>query len=381
MTSAPACGARAHPLVLGMAGVLFALAGACRRETVQDRHRAQLRSGDSATAAVHQKLIPLSVMPETYAVCRLDRRDSVPAWATAGTAGVSSVSRTDDELSIIVVDALAPRNIRCNRGWRMLKVRGPIPLNLVGVIAGLYTTLANATVSVFALSTFDTDYVMVEHGSLERAVGALRRAGYQFIDTLPADSVRPLPVKPVDEAAADPEFFLFRARVQIALARRDTAEIMKIVAPGILNSFGGNGGREEFREHWRLENPEKSELWPTLATVLALGGRFMEDTMFYAPYPFGATSGDGFETLVVLGSNVPVRAAADAASRVIDTVSFEEVTKWREKSATRGWEPVRTSRGRTGWMLQRHLRSPIDYRAGFVRRQGRWWLRALVAGD
>jgi hypothetical protein len=223
--------------------------------------------------------------------------------------------------------------------------------------------------------------VLVKQVDLERAERALRRAGYPFVDPAPADSTRHLPVKPVDEGVTDPEFFLFRARVQTVLAAHDTAEIMRIVDRDILNSFGGDGGREEFRERWGLKTPEKSQLWTTLGFVLALGGRFESDSMFYAPYLVSGTSGDGFETLVVLGGNVTVHAGPASSFGVIDTLSFEEVTRWRGKSTTQDWEPIRTRKGRTGWVPQRHLRSPIDYRAGFVRRQGRWWLRALVAGD
>jgi len=149
----------------------------------------------------------------------------------------------------------------------------------------------------------------------------------------------------------------------------------------VLNSFGGDGGLEEFREKWDIANPEKSELWSVLGFVLAMGGRFDGDTSFYAPYTFRSTPIDGFEALIVLGRNVMVRAEPDPRAAAIDTVSFEAITKWREKSSTGGWEPVRTSKQRTGWVLQRYLRSPIDYRAGFIRRQGHWWLRALVAGD
>jgi hypothetical protein len=321
------------------------------------------------------------VLPDHYAVCRLNRDDQVPPWAASSTAGLSSISRTGDELSIIVVDSLAPRNVRCERGWRAFKVRGPLPVHPFVVISGLSGTLANAGVSIFALSTFETDYVMVKQIDLGRAERALRRAGYPFVDPTHVDSARQLPVKPIDEAVTDPEFFLFRARAQTALAAHDTAEIMRIVDLGILNSFGGDGGREEFRQKWGLQTPEKSHLWATLGSVLALGGRFLEDSMFYAPYLISGTSGDGFETLVVLGANVPVHAGPASTFGVIDTLSFEEVTKWREKSTIREWEPIRTSKGRTGWVLQRNLRSPIDYRAGFVRRQGRWWLRTLVAGD
>ncbi len=189
------------------------------------------------------------------------------------------------------------------------------------------------------------------------------------------------PVLPQDEAPRDPEFFVFRARLQRAVAEHDTAEIMRMVSPTILNSFGGDGGRDEFREHWRLATPDQSELWSVLGFVLALGGDFLDDTTFYAPYTFRNTPGDGFETLAVLGKNVLVRAEPAGDAPAIDTISFETVTKWREKSFTADWEPVRTSKSRLGWVAQRYLRSPNDYRAGFVRGQGRWWLRALVAGD
>jgi uncharacterized protein len=368
-------------MVFRIASILVALLLACRQDPGQNQQQSQLSKSDSATAATHRKLIPLTVLPDPHAICRLGRRDPVPAWAAATTAGLSSISRTGDELSVIVVDSLAPRNLRCERDWRAFKVRGPLPFNLIGVISGLSGTLAEAGISIFALSTFETDYVMVKQGDLGRAERALRRAGYPFVDPAPADSTRPLPVKPVDEGVTDPEFFLFRARVQTALAAHDTAEIMRIVDPGILNSFGGDGGREEFRQYWGLKSPEKSQLWNTLGFVLALGGRFDSDSTFYAPYLVSGTSGDGFETLVVLGSNVTVHAGPASTSGVIDTLSFEQVTKWREKSAVGEWDPIRTGKGRTGWVLQRHLRSPIGYRAGFVRRQGRWWLRALVAGD
>jgi hypothetical protein len=263
----------------------------------------------------------------------------------------------------------------------VIKVRGPLPFNLIGIISGISGTLANAGISIFAFSTFDTDYVMVKEAHLDGAVNALHRAQYPILGPLPRDSALPLTVKPVDEAATDPDFFLFRARVQTALANHDTAEIMRIVDPGILNSFGGDGGGDEFREHWGLSDPDKSQLWGALTFVLGLGGRFLADTLFYAPYTMHDIIGDGFETLVVIGSNVTVHAGPALTFGVIDTLAFEAVTKWREKSTTAAWEPIRTRTGKTGWVLQRHLRSPIDYRAGFVRRQGQWRLRTLVAGD
>ncbi|HJR16148.1 MAG TPA: hypothetical protein VJ808_04775, partial [Gemmatimonadales bacterium] len=141
-------------------------------------------------------------------------------------------------------------------------------------------------------------------------------------------------VLPVDEATRDPEFFIFRARLQRAVASRDTAAIMRVVSPGILNSFGGNGGRKEFRERWNIANPDSSGLWDVLGFVLALGGQFDGDTSFYAPYTFRSTPIDGFEALIVLGRNVMLRGGPDSSSPAIDSLSFEAVTKWREKSGT-----------------------------------------------
>ena len=233
----------ASSLAFGMASALLALVVACHQDKDEDRHQTQTNRWDSATAVTHRQHTPLTVLRDLYAVCRLNRDDQVPPWAAASTDGLSSISRTGEELSIIVVDSLAPRNVRCERGWRVFKVRGPLPLNLIGIIAGLSGTMANAGISIFALSTFETDYVMVKQVDLERAERAFRRAEYPIVDPHPPDPVQRLPVKPVDEAVTDPEFFLFRARVQTAVATHDTAEIMRMVEPGILNSFGGDGGR------------------------------------------------------------------------------------------------------------------------------------------
>jgi hypothetical protein len=298
-------------MALGFA-VLYS---ACRREESRNRKEDHGSSLDNATAATHRKLVPLTVLPQSFAVCRLDRGDSVPPWAARSSAAINSITRTAGELSIIVVDSVAPRDVRCEREWRAFKVRGPLPFDLVGIIAGLSGTLANAGISIFALSTFETDYVMVKQGKLGRAERALREAGYPFVKWSPPDSARPLTIKPVDEAATDPDFFLFRWRVQTALAARDTAEIMRVVDPSILNSFGGDGGPDEFREQWHLKTPEKSHLWVILGAILSLGGRFLQDSTFYAPYLFDATAGDPFETLVVLGTNVPMYAGPGATFR------------------------------------------------------------------
>lgn len=114
----------------------------------------------------------LTVQPEILAVCRLGPTDAIPPWATAG--GFFSVTRTRDELSIVCEEARVPADVKAERGWRTLKVEGPLDFSLTGILAGLSGTLAAAGVSLFAVSTFDTDYLLVREAALGRAVEALR---------------------------------------------------------------------------------------------------------------------------------------------------------------------------------------------------------------
>jgi hypothetical protein len=118
----------------------------------------------------------LRLLDDTFAVCRLDGNDSIPSWATAGR--VFSVTRTPDELSVFCREGAVPDAVRHEGGWRCLQVVGPIPFAEVGVLASLAMPLANAGVSIFALSTFDTDYLLVKQDLLQKALAALRGAGH-----------------------------------------------------------------------------------------------------------------------------------------------------------------------------------------------------------
>ena len=122
--------------------------------------------------------VPLEVLNDRVAICRSGKDEPLPSWAKAPAGEFFSATRTRDELSIIIANPRAPREAKCERDWRLLMVKGPLPFNLVGIIAGLSGTLANAGVSIFALSTYDTDYIMVKQTDLDRALATLRRAGY-----------------------------------------------------------------------------------------------------------------------------------------------------------------------------------------------------------
>jgi hypothetical protein len=106
----------------------------------------------------------------------MDSQAAVPAWAASSV--FSSITRTADELSIVCEEAGVPLDVKHDGGWRCLELAGPLDLSLTGVLASVLRPLAEAGVSIFAASTFDTDYVLVRAGQLEKAVAALRAAGH-----------------------------------------------------------------------------------------------------------------------------------------------------------------------------------------------------------
>ena len=122
----------------------------------------------------------LSILPGDIAVSRLGPGDPIPAWAV--TAPLFSITRTAEELSILAPEAATPSEVRAERGWRALKIAGPIDFALTGVLASVLQPLAEARIGIFAVSTFDTDYILVRSESLAGAIAALRAAGHDVRD-------------------------------------------------------------------------------------------------------------------------------------------------------------------------------------------------------
>ena len=122
--------------------------------------------------------LPLELLPDTLAVCRLDTGAALPSWAHGPTTFLT-VSRTAEELSITAVQRMVPADANCERDYRALRVRGPLPLDLIGILAAIADPLADAGLSIFAISTYDTDYVLVKSRDLPAALEALERAGHR----------------------------------------------------------------------------------------------------------------------------------------------------------------------------------------------------------
>lgn len=121
------------------------------------------------------KPVLLSILPDRLAICRLGPDEAVPEWALAST--FHSITRTDEELSVVCAERLVPPRHRCEKGWRCLKVRGPLDFSQTGILASLTAPLAEVGISVFALSTYDTDYLLVKERDLSQALAALAAHG------------------------------------------------------------------------------------------------------------------------------------------------------------------------------------------------------------
>ncbi|RME51436.1 MAG: ACT domain-containing protein [Caldilineae bacterium] len=123
------------------------------------------------------KSLTLCILEEPYVVCRLPADAPLPTWAA--DSPFLSITRTGDELSLVCAERYMVPGVQAERGWRVLQVAGPLDFGLIGVIARLADTLAAAKVSVFVISTYDTDYILVKEDRLTDAVRALEGAGHR----------------------------------------------------------------------------------------------------------------------------------------------------------------------------------------------------------
>src|SRR5262245_61357281 len=106
-----------------------------------------------------RSFLTLTILPDEFAICRLEAADPPPIWAFQG--GFYSVTRTPDELSIVCEAKYVPADIKHERGWRLMKFEGPLDLEVVGVIAAVANPLAEAGVAIFPLATYGTDYILI----------------------------------------------------------------------------------------------------------------------------------------------------------------------------------------------------------------------------
>jgi uncharacterized protein len=120
--------------------------------------------------------VDLTLLPGRLSVCRL--APDAPWPDPAGARGILSVTRTADELSVVCPEGAEPPGAAVEGGWRAWRIAGPLPFDLVGVVASVTAVLAGDSIPVFVLSTYDSDLILVRDADVERAEGALIRGGH-----------------------------------------------------------------------------------------------------------------------------------------------------------------------------------------------------------
>ncbi len=121
--------------------------------------------------------LKLSILPNEYTIHRFAPESGIPAL----TGNFLSITRTDDELSIVCEADIPLKSEKSERGWACIKVLGPLDFGLTGILAGIASVLAEAEISIFAISTYDTDYILVKKEKLALAKEFLIQAEYVFV--------------------------------------------------------------------------------------------------------------------------------------------------------------------------------------------------------
>ena len=123
-------------------------------------------------------ILVLSVLSETFTIHKFSPEASIPEEIL--TSNYYSVSKTENELSLVCSELIEVQSLQSSKGWKCIKVAGPLDFNLTGILAGISDILAQANISIFAISTFDTDYILVRSQYLSSARTQLKKAGYKF---------------------------------------------------------------------------------------------------------------------------------------------------------------------------------------------------------
>jgi hypothetical protein len=122
--------------------------------------------------------LTLQIVEGEYSICRLPLDSPIPAWATREP--FYSTTATAEELSVVCKTPHVPSGVRREDGWKALRVAGPLDFSLTGILAALANPLAENGISIFAVSTFDTDYLLVRASDFAKAVSTLEAAGFAF---------------------------------------------------------------------------------------------------------------------------------------------------------------------------------------------------------
>lgn len=123
--------------------------------------------------------LTLKLLKEKYGVARLNKESEIPTWVFKGE--FYSITKTEDELSIVSLEENIPLDIKCEKHWRILKIQGPLDFSLVGILSKISSLMAENSISIFAISTYDTDYILIKENNIEKAINVLQKDIYKVI--------------------------------------------------------------------------------------------------------------------------------------------------------------------------------------------------------
>jgi hypothetical protein len=190
-----------------------------------------------------------------------------------------------------------------------------------------------------------------------------------------------------DDGPQDASFVRFRNELKATIARKDASALFKVLASDIKIDFGGFGGGPEFHKMWKPYDKD-SKVWAALSLVVEQGGNFDSPVRFSAPYVYSAfpSDVDGLDKVVVTNEAAVLRAQPRADAPIVrkldrDILTVVSGARAQHEATLDDWTEVKDAKGNKGFVLARDVRSPIDYRAYFERRKGRWQMTMFLAGD
>ena len=210
-------------------------------------------------------------------------------------------------------------------------------------------------------------------------IAAMLNAAPAFAETLT--------LKPIDQAGRDPAFAAFRTQLLRAIERRDVEYVVARASPEIKLSFGGQYGRDMFRDSLTGSQQWEGETyWAELQTVIELGGVFAGDGSFCAPYVAcvdlpGCPDCDPFETVFVTRANAVARSMPDSAATVVARLSYDVLQIDVASFSGQDWYPVLLPPGRVAYVSRADARMAVDYRARFEKTVEGWRMTLFIAGD
>ena len=122
--------------------------------------------------------LKLSLLEEKYGICSLPKDAPIPHWVSKES--LVSITRTDKELTIVCKQDIIPSKLQSDLNWRCFKIDGSFDLSQIGVISSISSPLADAGISIYVISTYDTDYFLVKDDNLEKTISVLSNFGHSI---------------------------------------------------------------------------------------------------------------------------------------------------------------------------------------------------------